>query len=197
MDFIQEHFNVEDDKSFEKIMKNIEKMSRNLNIKDKGKIQELNKWIQRGQSIKLLRGFDKYSKFEELGNFGLDSEGLNNTYRLIEEIIYDINIAGHWLESFKIISANIRAFNKSPDALHTELVALGQSILARAVELCPIDTGNLRKSGTLYDFGQYIIITFTAPYALYVHEDMEKSHKVGRAKYLEVALQEFFPECER
>ena len=46
----------------------------------------------------------------------------------------------------------------------------------------------------------YIIVTFTAPYASYVHENLEIAHPHhggrncgGRAKFLEIALQEFFP----
>lgn len=85
--------------------------------------------------------------------------------------------------------------------LHTELLALGKTILGRAVELCPMKTGTLRKSGILLDFGTYVIISFTAPYATYVHENMEIAHPIhdgrdcgGRAKFLEIAVQEVFPD---
>ena len=86
--------------------------------------------------------------------------------------------------------------------LHSELITLGKSILGRAIELTPMKTGTLRKSGVMFDFGTYIIIAFTAPYASYVHENLSISHPIhasnpncgGRAKFLEIALQEFFPD---
>ena len=47
----------------------------------------------------------------------------------------------------------------------------------------------------------YIIIAFTAPYATYVHENMEIAHPIhgdrdcgGRAKFLEIAVQVVFPD---
>lgn len=151
-------------------------------------------------TIQILKDFSKYKKFDKLGNFGLTDTGLRETYRVADEIIKDIDVARDWLESYKRFSMLTSAI--SLQSLHSELLKLGQSILGRAVELAPMKTGTLRQSGVLFDFGTYIVIAFTAPYASYVHENMNISHPNhtsntncgGRAKFLEVALQEFFPD---
>ena len=151
-------------------------------------------------TIQILKDFSKYKKFDKLGNFGLTNAGLRETYRVADEIIKDIDVARDWLASYKRFSMLTSAI--SLQSLHSELIKLGQSILGRAVELTPMKTGTLRQSGVLFDFGTYIVIAFTAPYASYVHENMNISHPHhtsntncgGRAKFLEIALQEFFPD---
>ena len=151
-------------------------------------------------TIQILKDFSKYKKFDKLGNFGLTNAGLRETYRVADDIIKDIDVARDWLESYKRFS--MLTSDISLQGLHSELLKLGQSILGRAVELTPMKTGTLRQSGVLFDFDTYIIIAFTAPYASYVHENMEIAHPNhtsntncgGRAKFLEIALQEFFPD---
>jgi len=150
--------------------------------------------------ITILREPSKYKKFDKLGNFNLSSSGLRETYKASNEIIKDINVARDWIDSYKRFS--LLSSSNGVQGLHQELIVLGKSILGRAIELCPMDTGNLRNSGTIYDFGSYIIIAFTAPYATYVHENLEIAHPNhsknpncgGRAKFLEIALQEYFPD---
>lgn len=44
-----------------------------------------------------------------------------------------------------------------------------------------------RKSGT-------VRVIFTAPYAVYVHEDLQMPHAVGQAKFLEAAAKEVAPQ---
>ena len=151
-------------------------------------------------TIQILKDFSKYKKFDKLGNFGLTNAGLRETYRVADDIIKDIDVARDWLESYKRFS--MLTSDISLQGLHSELLKLGQSILGRAVELTPMKTGTLRQSGVLFDFDTYIIIAFTAPYASYVHENMNIVHPHhtsnpncgGRAKFLEIALQEFFPD---
>lgn len=151
-------------------------------------------------TIQILKDFSKYKKFDKLGNFGLTNVGLRETYRVADDIIRDIDVARDWLASYKRFSMLTSAL--SLQGLHSELLKLGQSILGRAIELTPMKTGVLRQSGVLLDFGTYIVIAFTAPYASYVHENMEIAHPNhtsntncgGRAKFLEIALQEFFPD---
>lgn len=150
--------------------------------------------------ITILTDFNKYKKFEKLGNLGLDNKGLKETYTAADEIIQDIQVARQWIDSYKLYSTYLN--QSGVHGLHEELILLGKSILGRAIELTPKKTGFLRKSGALYDFGSYIIIAFTAPYATYVHENLEIAHPQhasnpncgGRAKFLEIALQEFFPD---
>lgn len=112
---------------------------------------------------------------------------------MIDEIIYDVRDAKVWTNRY---SKWLNKINKdaSKTTSHVELIELGKKILLRAVELAPIDTGLLRQSGILVDMGTYIIIAFTAPYSGYVHEDMNARHETGRAKFLEIALQEVFPD---
>ena len=151
-------------------------------------------------TITILKDFNKYKKFDKLGNFGLSSNSLRQTYRVADDIIKDINVARDWISSYKKFSMSISKLNIT--GLHSELITLGKSILGRAIELTPMKTGTLRKSGVMFDFGDYIIIAFTAPYASYVHENLSISHPIhasnpncgGRAKFLEIALQEFFPD---
>ena len=152
------------------------------------------------ETITILKDFNKYKKFDKLGNFGLSSNSLRQTYRVADDIIKDINVARDWISSYKKFSMSISKLNIT--GLHSELITLGKSILGRAIELTPMKTGTLRKSGVMFDFGTYIIIAFTAPYASYVHENLSISHPIhasnpncgGRAKFLEIALQEFFPD---
>lgn len=203
--FVQQNFNT-NDISFAEMVKQLDayanspaelsRMKRE-DIKIREEATRLRRELER---IIILKDFNKYDKFDKLGNFGLDSKGLVETYKVSNDIIRDIQVARDWLESYKKFSKFIRSGNTVD--LHSELLVLGQSILGRAVELTPMKTGFLRNSGTLYDFGTYIIIAFTAPYATYVHENMEIAHPVhpsnpncgGRAKFLEIALQEFFPD---
>jgi hypothetical protein len=158
------------------------------------------------EDITLLTDLDKYRNFDKLGNFNLESKGLRETYKASNEIIKDIKIARNWLRSYeKFVKANERINSRqvviSEQNTHDELILLGKSILARAIELCPMKTGNLRSSGFMLDMGDHVIIGFSAPYASYVHENLNIVHPIhggrdcgGRAKFLEVALQEFFPD---
>lgn len=65
----------------------------------------------------------------------------------------------------------------------------------------PVDTGELRASHhvskPLYEgFDASVTIEVggpAAPYALYVHENLEADHKVGQAKFLESTLNESRP----
>ena len=123
---------------------------------------------------------------------------LKNRLDLIP-ILKDINTARNWIRDYQRFSSLLSKVGIQ--GLHTELLVLGKTILGRAVELCPMKTGTLRKSGILLDFGTYIVISFTAPYATYVHENMEIAHPIhgdrdcgGRAKFLEIAVQEVFPD---
>ena len=203
--FIQQPFNTKDISFFE-VFNTLTNISNNKNISDvyiKARASVLREELKQ---ITLLTDFDKYKKFDKLGNLGFDNKGLLETYRLSNEIIRDINVARNWIKSYKIFEKEVQKLEKlkavNTEDLHDELILLGQSILGRAIELTPIKTGTLRNSAVLLDFGTYIIIAFTAPYATYVHENMEIKHPHhvsnincgGQAKFLEIALQEFFPD---
>lgn len=193
--FVQQSFNT-GDTSFLDIVKQLDAFAKSKQTH----YEEAANLRDRLNTIQILKDPSKYKKFDKLGNFNLGGSGLRETYRVANDIIKDIDVARDWLTSYKRF--NMLTSTLSLDGLHSELIKLGQSILGRAVELCPMDTGTLRKSGVLLDFGTYIVIAFTAPYATYVHENMEIAHPNhssnpncgGRAKFLEVALQEFFPD---
>lgn len=193
--FVQQSFNT-GDISFLDILKQLDAFAKSKQTH----YEEAANLRDRLNMIQILKDPSKYKKFDKLGNFNLGGSGLRETYAVSNDIIKDINVARDWLASYKRF--NMLASALSLDGLHSELIKLGQSILGRAIELTPMKTGTLRQSGVLLDFGTYIIIAFTAPYATYVHENMEIAHPNhssnpncgGRAKFLEVALQEFFPD---
>lgn len=191
--FVQESFNTggSAEADFYKIMNNLDIISRDLQetIKNREQARFLKNQLQ---GLTLLRDQGKYSKFEKLGNMGFKNAGLKQIYSANEELIHDTKSGRIWIESYKKYMKSLE-HRKKKVSLHSQLIKLGKSILGRAIELCPYKTGNLRKSGIMMDFGTYIIIAFTADYATYVHEDMNLKHTIGRAKFLELAMQEFFP----
>jgi hypothetical protein len=99
--------------------------------------------------------------------------------------------------------------NRALTALsHTTNQSIGQALREEAeIEMTeskrrvPVDTGALRGSGRVVgpiDEGGDSLVRMefgdaAAPYALYVHEDLEAFHKVGQAKYLESVLVESAP----
>lgn len=75
------------------------------------------------------------------------------------------------------------------------IVQFAEHVLGEAVELCPIDTGNLRDSAFAsapVDEGGVVTVTigFNMFYAAYVHEILTAHHPHGQAKFLETAMQQ-------
>ena len=192
--FVQQTFNT-NDVSFNDIIKQLENIAKT----DSANYTEAIDLKNRLDLIPILKDINKYKKFDKLGDFDFSDRGLRQVYKVSDDIIKDINTARNWIRDYKRFSSLLGKVGIQ--GLHTELLVLGKTILGRAVELCPMKTGTLRKSGILLDFGTYIIIAFTAPYATYVHENMEIAHPIhggrdcgGRAKFLEIAVQEVFPD---
>lgn len=192
--FVQQSFNT-NDVSFNDIIKQLENIAKTDTVNYTEAIDLKN----RLDLIPILKDINKYKKFDKLGDFDFSDRGLRQVYKVSDSIIKDINTARNWIRDYKRFSSLLSKVGMQ--GLHTELLALGKTILGRAVELCPMDTGTLRKSGILLDFGTYIVIAFTAPYATYVHENLSISHPIhgdrdcgGRAKFLEIAVQEVFPD---
>ena len=131
---------------------------------------------------------DWHKRFEPLANaIGYDM-GVQQIYRVVDHILYDIRHTRDWISDFKVLANS--DFGVSAIG---QLTVLGQAILGRATELCPIETGALRASGTLLVYDNYIVIYFDCPYATYVHDNLNNHHNVGQAKFLEVAMQEMLP----
>ena len=192
--FVQQTFNT-NDVSFNDIIKQLENIAKTDSVNYTEALDLKN----RLDLIPILKDINKYKKFDKLGDFDFSDRGLRQVYKVSDDIIKDINTARNWIRDYKRFSSLLSKVGIQ--GLHIELLALGKTILGRAVELCPMKTGTLRRSGILLDFGTYIVISFTAPYATYVHENMEIAHPIhgdrdcgGRAKFLEVAVQEVFPD---
>ena len=57
----------------------------------------------------------------------------------------------------------------------------------------PVDTGNLKSSGetiTLTSSPPVVAVSYSANYAVFVHENLEARHTNGRAKFLESAVRD-------
>jgi hypothetical protein len=62
----------------------------------------------------------------------------------------------------------------------------GESLLAEAQQEAPVETGTLRRSGTVTESGDTVCVSFNTPYAVRQHEELEWRHPLGgKAKYLE------------
>lgn len=63
-----------------------------------------------------------------------------------------------------------------------------EAILTEAIDEAPIDTGTLRRSGTVTDAPseEAVYVSFNTPYAVKQHEELAYRHPHGgKAKYLE------------
>lgn len=90
---------------------------------------------------------------------------------------------------------------RTPKVLAAAIHAEGEIEMTEAKRRTPVDTGALRASGFVED----VVVSPTttrvqlgfggpsAPYAVYVHEDLEALHPVGQAKFLESTLLESAP----
>ncbi len=87
---------------------------------------------------------------------------------------------------------------KAVQALKREMYQEAQGIMTQSKELVPVDTGNLRDSGTVQlprEEGGAIVQELgfggpAAPYAIFVHENTVVFHKVGMAKFLEIPFRQ-------
>jgi hypothetical protein len=93
----------------------------------------------------------------------------------------------------------IQAF--APDEFARALYQEAQIELTEIKKRTPVDTGALRASERLEGpnrNGRQISVTVlaggpSAPYAFFVHEDLEAYHKQGEARYIENPLKESAP----
>src|SRR5512143_3642237 len=96
------------------------------------------------------------------------------------------------------ISAKLHAAAEAgPQAVAAALFVEAEAIMTVSKEqYVPVDTGALRASGHVVPpkiSGTNVMVELgyggpSAPYAVIVHEDLTKRHKVGQAKYLEIPL---------
>lgn len=90
-----------------------------------------------------------------------------------------------------------RAQRNIPKVVGRAIKAEGEIEMAESMNRTPVEYGTLKAShvllGPFYDDGIYCRIEVggnAAPYAIYVHENLEAYHKIGQAKFLESTLLE-------
>lgn len=143
------------------------------------------------ESLGKLRDKPLLDKFTYMENeMELDVDKLKHVIRATDELVYDVKKAKDWLKEY---DKHLKLMKRLRRVKVVDLEALGKAILGRAIELCPIRTGLLRKTGTVIVYEDKVEIVFLAPYATYVHEDLNMPHRYGQAKFLEQAAQEFIP----
>ena len=110
--------------------------------------------------------------------------------------------SGASLKNGDAVRARIAKWKKKiPDALGAALYKETQIEATEAKKRTPVDRGPLRASvhaegpfrrGTMI-WTQIVAGGPAAPYAVYVHEDLEAFHKVGQAKFIESVIMESRP----
>lgn len=188
-DVIQKSFNIEDN-GYASMITELERLADVLKeTQDKNnanRIRIIEDLLATKDRAKLIDDKKMFNRIVDISkNINLEQGKLKQVIRMADDLIFDIENTRDWLSKYET------AINKYYFTSQERLELLGKAILGRAIELCPIDTGLLRTSGTLVIGNGFIVIVFTAPYASYVHENMEVYHPVGRAKFLEIALSEF------
>lgn len=108
---------------------------------------------------------------------------------LLEDTISD---AIDWIREYKLSSG------KKYSRPRLDMLKVAEAILFQAQMYCPVMTGALRDSGYIDKIGNTIVVGFSSPYAVYVHENLAIKHPIhahgrncgGRAKFLEIAATE-------
>lgn len=88
---------------------------------------------------------------------------------------------------FRELETRAKRLNKKVEKAITDE---GNTVLLEAMDQCPVETGTLRRSGTVENpkvkSGDVSVeIGFNTDYALYVHENVNARHEQGKAKFLE------------
>jgi hypothetical protein len=95
------------------------------------------------------------------------------------------------ITGLKGVLRNLDKVAKKVDgATQKALTDEANDVLKEAMIQAPVDTGDLRRSGTVGKITKgaatiSIEIGFHTNYALYVHEDLQAHHPTGKAKFLE------------
>lgn len=90
------------------------------------------------------------------------------------------------------VSVNLENLRRQAPALVEPAIRkMAIEIVARAKQLAPIDTGDLRRSIGMRMYGDMALIFATMEYAAAVHEDLTAHHDEGTgAKFIEIPLRE-------
>lgn len=86
---------------------------------------------------------------------------------------------------------NLRRIGKNVDRDKEQALSTSaELILQEALLRTPEDTGELKRSARIVTDEEGTRVEYTAPYAVFVHEDLGAEHDQGQAKFLESALKE-------
>lgn len=177
-----------------------------------GKYGKLDVDIQRRALEKIYSAIWKETNthlLEKFNKMQLKGSDFKSVIKGTQELIYDIKKVKDWKETVDDLvkqatieyEARIKELNrqivkeqKQRDILTIDqLETIGRAILGLAIEYCPIETGFLRSSGKLYVSNNSIRIIFECPYGVYVHDNPNAQHPVGRYHFLIDAAQEILP----
>lgn len=102
-------------------------------------------------------------------------------------------------DEFKVIIENVRGLKRGlMKETAAALYETSKDVMALSKEMTPVLTSALKNSHAIVDDepkveGDKVSVTIevggpAAPYAIYVHENLEARHPVGQAKFLEYAV---------
>lgn len=159
----------------------------------KRQIEQANLLSKQQADLKVKNDSQLLNRFNDITDLIIgENTSIRTVLSLTDDVVDDLIATREWMLAAIKFLTNIKGFDQKANM--ERLIAIGKAVLGRAIELTPYKTGLLRRSGALLIYDDYIVIVFAAPYATYVHENLESRHTIGRAKFLEIALQEFFPD---
>lgn len=144
---------------------------------------------------------DKFKEFDG----DLSTQGFSKKIKITTELLADTKKAKQWVKEVEDIVKRAKALEikqktfahrikvktqKQPLISMQQLEQIGRAILGLSTEYCPIRTGRLRGSGTLYVRANSIQIIYECEYSTYVHDNVNAVHPIGKARFLEDAAQE-------
>lgn len=92
-------------------------------------------------------------------------------------------------KGFEEMAKNTRsAINKAQDSAKSSMVGIGESVLNESNSNAPYETGKLVRSGSLSISGNRVEISYSEPYAVFVHEDVHLHHENGGPDFLRRAM---------
>lgn len=107
------------------------------------------------------------------------------------------------IEGKRVFERNLKRWeDKGWDAAKQALLDGANDMLSKSVKQCPVDTGTLRRSGTVEkttdsNTSIEVAIGYNTKYAIYVHENLSANHPKGKAKFLEDPVNENMGNIEK
>ena len=161
-------------------------------------VRDIDKRFKKNRVLKNWDNLNKVQDYIDLVESLSSDSSFSKTYRLASKFYKEVLDGTLAIREYiylrdEILKRATYRDGKIPMTM-PELIALGQKIFFYALSLTPVGkTGSLRESAYLKVYNGRIEIGYNSPYAVFAHEDMNASHSVGRAKFLELALIKFLP----